>query len=290
MPLVTIFLIIGAIGIGLIIVGLASSITVSATRLQNNQAQSKKFPLSTSFLAKVFPFSRNFLERIGMYAKIKLQLDSAHSHITPVEFFNIKLFFMLLLSIGSVFAFNKADPVIIFIALCLGYFLPQVYIKKRIAKRKAAIVRVLPETIDLLGLCIEAGLDFTNAVRWVIDKTPMNPATEELTLVLEEIKWGKPRIQALKDMSRRLDIPEISSFVQTIIQAERMGTPVAEAFTILSEDTRMQRFHRGERIALQAPIKILIPLIFFIMPVIGIVIGGPILLQFMSGGLTAGLK
>jgi tight adherence protein C len=91
-------------------------------------------------------------------------------------------------------------------------------------------------------------------------------------------------------MSRRLDIPEISSFVQTIIQAERMGTPVAEAFTILSEDTRMQRFHRGERIALQAPIKILIPLIFFIMPVIGIVIGGPILLQFMAGGLTAGLK
>jgi tight adherence protein C len=219
-----------------------------------------------------------------------LQLDGAHSRITPIEFFNIKLFLMLALSVGSVVALGKVDPMIILVAFGLGYYVPQIYLKKKLSKRKDSIVRVLPETIDLLGLCIEAGLDFSNAVRWVIEKTPMNPATEELAVVLEEIKWGKPRIQALKDMSRRLDIPEVSSFVQTIIQAERMGTPVAEAFTILSEDTRAQRFHRGERIALQAPIKILLPLIFCIMPVIGIVIGGPILLQFMQGGLGGGLK
>jgi tight adherence protein C len=175
------------------------------------------------------------------------------------------------------------------LAVILGYIVPDFILKRKIAKRKYLIARGLPETVDLLGLCIEAGLDFVNAVKWVIDKTPSTPMIEELAFVLEEIKWGKPRIQALKDMSRRLEIPDISSFVQTIIQAERMGTPVAEAFTILSEDARAQRFRRGERIALQAPIKILLPLIFFIMPVIGIVIGGPILLQFMQGGLT-GLK
>jgi len=85
-----------------------------------------------------------------------------------------------------------------------------------------------------------------------------------------------------------LNVPEVSSFVQTLVQAERMGTPVSEAFTILSEDARLQRFHRGERIALQAPIKILIPLIFCILPVIGIVVGGPIFLQFMQGGVFEG--
>ena len=282
---------IAAAGLGLIVFGAVSSkISASAARLPVNNVNGGKFKLPVNFLAKIFPFTRNLLERSGLYLKLKIQLDGAHSRLGPVEFFNIKLLLMLVFSIGSIFLLQKADPLIILVALGLGYYLPQVALKNIMKKRKAAIVRVLPETIDLLGLCIEAGLDFGNAVRWVIDKTPINPATEELAMVLEEIKWGKPRVQALKDMSRRLDIPEISSFVQTIIQAERMGTPVAEAFTILSEDTRMQRFHRGERIALQAPIKILLPLIFCIMPVIGIVIGGPIMLQFMQGGLGAGIK
>jgi len=287
--MVFIFLI-AAVGLGLIVMGITFSEGAAQMRLRSNNQQAGKFKLPTNFFANIFPFTRGFLEKSGLYAKVKLQLDGAHSKLNPVEFFNIKLLLMLGFSVGSILVLKKANPIIIIVALGLGYLLPEVLLKQKMKKRKAAIVRVLPETIDLLGLCIEAGLDFGNAVKWVIEKTTMNPATEELTLVLEEIKWGKPRIQALKDMSRRLDIPEISSFVQTIIQAERMGTPVAEAFTILSEDTRAQRFHRGERIALQAPIKILLPLIFFIMPVIGIVIGGPILLQFMQGGLGAGVK
>ena len=111
---------------------------------------------------------------------------------------------------------------------------------------------------------------------------------EELSFVLEEIQWGKPRTQALKDMAKRLNIPEVNSFIQTLVQAERMGTPVAEAFGVLSEDARMQRFNRGERFAMKAPIKILIPLIFCILPVIGIIIGGPIFLQFAQGKMLQG--
>jgi tight adherence protein C len=241
-------------------------------------------------LAAIFPFTRSFLERSGLGIKLKMKIDAAHIRIGAQAFFNVKLLIMLVGSIVVVVLMQKFDPIIFIVVLGLGYFIPDLYLKSKITKRKKEIIRVLPETIDLLGLCIEAGLDFTNAVKWVVEKTPSTPLMEELVFVLEEIKWGKPRIQALKDMSRRLDIPEISSFVQTIIQAERMGTPVAEAFTILSEDARAQRFHRGERIALQAPIKILLPLIFFIMPVIGIVIGGPILLQFMTGGLLSGIK
>jgi tight adherence protein C len=241
-------------------------------------------------LAKILPFTRSFLERSGLGVKLKMRIDAAHIRLSAQAFFNIKLLLMVGGCILAVILMQKFDPVVLIAVLGAGYLVPDIYLNSRLAKRKREIVRVLPETVDLLGLCIEAGLDFTNAVKWVIDKTSANPLMEELAFVLEEIKWGKPRIQALKDMSRRLEIPEISSFVQTIIQAERMGTPVADAFTILSEDARAQRFHRGERIALQAPIKILLPLIFFIMPVIGIVIGGPILLQFMSGGLLAGLK
>lgn len=238
-----------------------------------------------------FDFSRilpteAILDKTKMSANIKKFLDTAHVSIPPAAFFNLKILLCVLLAVVSVIAAGKTDPVIILIAVAGGYIIPDFYLKRKIAKRRYLIARTLPETVDLLGLCIEAGLDFVSATKWVIDKTPKTPMVEELAFVVEEVKWGKPRVQALKDMSRRLNIPEISSFVQTIIQADRMGTPIAEAFSILSEDSRAQRFHRGERIALQAPIKILFPLIFFIMPVIGIVIAGPIILQFMQGGIT----
>ncbi len=250
--------------------------------------------LDVKFRKPGFDFSRilpteAFLDGSGLSAGIKKNIDTAHMNISAAAFFNIKILVCIFLVVISVVVVGKIEPLLILIAIAFGYISPDFYLKRKIAKRRYLVARGLPETVDLLGLCIEAGLDFVSATRWVIDRTPKTPMVEELAFVIEEVKWGKPRVQALKDMSRRLNIPEISSFVQTIIQAERMGTPIAEAFSILSEDARAQRFHRGERTALQAPIKILLPLIFFIMPVIGIVIGGPILLQFMQGGLT-GLK
>lgn len=238
-------------------------------------------------LARLLP-TRFFLEKLRIYPKLKKKIEAAHINISPEGFFNLKILVMVGLASLTPVALGKLDPVYISIALVIGYVAPEFYLKQKIAKRKYLIVRRLPEAIDLLGLCIEAGLDFSSALKWVIDKTPSSPINDEFALVLEEIKWGKPRIQALKDMSSRLDITEISSFVQTIIQAERMGSPISEAFMILSEDARAQRFHRGERIALQAPIKILLPLIFFIMPVIGIIVGGPILLQFTQGKMIPG--
>lgn len=266
---------------------MASSWRVSAMRLKQGDFI-EKVNKPHFDLSKLLP-TRDILERTGLLVKMKTKIDAAHVNISPVAFFNLKIIIMFTFVALSIIATNKIDPIYISISLVIGYIIPEIYLKQKLTKRKNLISRRLPETVDLLGLCIEAGLDFVSAVKWVIDKTPGTAMTEELAFVVEEIKWGKPRIQALKDMSRRLNIPEMTSFVQTIIQADRMGTPVAEAFTIISEDARAQRFHRGQRIALQAPIKILLPLIFFIMPVIGIVIGGPILLQFMQGGLT-GLK
>lgn len=265
----------------------ASSWQVSSMRLKQ-ESFAEKVNKPHLDLSKILP-TRDILERTGLLVKIKSKIDAAHVNISPVAFFNLKIIIMFTLVALSIIATGKMNPIFILISLVIGYIIPEIYLKQKLAKRKNMISRRLPETVDLLGLCIEAGLDFVSAVRWVIDKTPGTAMTEELAFVVEEIKWGKPRIQALKDMSHRLNITEMTSFVQTIIQADRMGTPVAEAFTIISEDARAQRFHRGQRIALQAPIKILLPLIFFIMPVIGIVIGGPILLQFMQGGLT-GLK
>ena len=284
--LILIYLLVIA-GILLVVIGVSGTGRLSgvSARLpqENTQVRKARF---TSIFGYIIPFSQQLLEAARLDIKIKNKLDAAHLRLLPNEFFNIKILLMAILGVASYFVTNKFELPIFAGAIVLGYAIPDFWLANKIALRKQQIRHFLPETVDLLGLCVEAGLDFTSALRWIIEKrTFTNPMIEELAFVLEEIKWGKSRSQALKDMSKRLNIGEVSSFVRLLIQAERMGTPVAEAFGIISEDTRMQRFRTGERYAMKAPIKILIPLIFCILPVIGIVVGGPIMLRFMEGGL-----
>jgi tight adherence protein C len=276
--------------IALIVMGVRTIPQVSGVKTPFTQETVKsKSSNKISFLSSVFPFTGVILEKLNLETKIKQRLAAAHLRFSPQEFINAKLLVMIALVIGAPIALSKSEPAVFIIALVVGYLLPEIWLNKRIRQRKASIARVLPETIDLLSLCVDAGLDFVASIEWLIKKgVSTNPMLEELTFVMEEIQWGKPRSQALKDMAKRLNLPEVNSFIQTLVQAERMGTPVAEAFAVLSEDARLQRFHRGERFAMRAPIKILIPLIFCILPVIGIIIGGPIFLQFTQGKMFQG--
>jgi len=230
----------------------------------------------------LFAISNFILTQLRLEEGLKKKITAAHIKLEPKEFFTIKLIFMAGLFMLAYFVFKTIDTPKGLICFFLGYVLPDIWLREKVRRRKKEIARILPETVDLIGLCIEAGLDFTMAVKWVVDMARPNPLLEELAFVLEEIKWGKPRTQALRDMSKRLNISEVTSFVQFIIQAERMGTPISEAFSILSEDSRTQRFERGERLALQAPLKILLPLLFFILPVIGIIVMGPVFLRFLG--------
>jgi tight adherence protein C len=248
-------------------------------------ASAKRRVLLKASLKPLLKVSDSLLVKLKMKEKLHQKLFAAHVKLNPSEFFAIKLAAVLIPGGLSLLFLKKLGPLAVFIAAGLGYYVVEHWIHKRVAKRRHSIVRLLPETVDLISLCMEAGLDFTTSMDWIVKKTTPTPMIEELAFVVEEIRWGKPRIQALKDMANRLDLPEIRTFVHTLSQAERMGTPVLEVLGMLSEDARMQRFHRGERTALKAPIKMLIPLIFCILPVIGIIVAGPILLRFMESGL-----
>lgn len=238
-----------------------------------------------SFNINPLSFLSSFLlDKLNLKERIQQKLYAAKLKLNAVEFFNLKLTLMIAFAVVGYFTFSQKQQFLVG-AFLLGYLLPDAWLHLRIKNNKEVISRLLPETVDLLGLCIEAGLDFTAAMEWIVKKTKHTPMIEELAFVLEEIKWGKSRSQALKDMARRLDLPEVTSFANTLVQAERMGTPVVEVFGVLSEDARLQRYHKGERYALQAPIKMLFPLVFCILPVIGIIIGGPILIRFTQGGL-----
>jgi len=257
--------------------------------LPSEGGQGDKKTKILALISGIFPLTRVLLSRLKMEDKIKRALDTAHVKLSPQGYFNLKLLLIALLVTLVIFASGKADPIAISIPVIFGYLIPDMLLNIKVAKRRQAIIFALPETVDLLGLCVEGGLDFTAALKWIIEKTPHNCLIEEFIFLLEEIKLGKTRAQALKDMSKRLNLPEINFFVQTLVQSERMGASVAEAFKVISEDTRQLRFQRGERIALKAPIKILLPLIFFILPVIAIIVGGPLVLQFMQGQGLKGL-
>jgi pilus assembly protein TadC len=164
-----------------------------------------------------------------------------------------------------------------------GYYLPDFLLKMKIQKIKNSIIRHLPDTIDLLSLCVNAGLDFLLALKWVIEKSTPSILIVELQQVMQEVNIGKPRRDALTDFANKYQIPDLSTFTRALVQADRMGTSVADALNIIAEDMRISRFRRGEQTALKAPLKMLIPLLFFIFPVVGILVAGPVLLQFMQG-------
>ncbi|HBG60745.1 MAG TPA: hypothetical protein DDX37_02725 [Candidatus Omnitrophica bacterium] len=167
-------------------------------------------------------------------------------------------------------------------AFVFGYMGPEYWLKGKIKKIKSVMVKELPDAIDLLGLCVNAGLDFMLALKWVVEKSPPSVMIDELNIVLQEINVGKTRREAIKDLALRYELPDLSTFARTLIQADKMGTSVTEALNILSEDMRLARYRRGEQLALKAPLKMLIPLLVFIFPVVGILVAGPILLDFVE--------
>jgi len=257
------------------------TISVFGDELKKKQKKSFNAP----FLSIFVPINKPILQFFKLEKSLSDKLSIIKWRISPAEFLSAKQLGAIFLPLILYFVFNLESKLWLSVAIVGGFILPTLILKNKIKAKKYSIERVLPETVDLLSLCVGAGLDFMSAVRWIINKVKVNPLIEELVIVLKEINVGKPRLEALRDMSKRLSIPDVTSFVRTLIQADRMGTPVEETFKILSEDSRMRRFHRGERTAMKAPIKMLIPLIFCILPVIMIIVAGPILVNFMTIGL-----
>lgn len=173
----------------------------------------------------------------------------------------------------------------------IGFLLPDFVVRSKANSREYRILRTFPEIIDLMGLCLSAGLDFLASLRWLTEGAFMfdNPFIDELKRLKEEIMLGKSKIEALKNLDKRLEISEVSSLVRTLVIAEQMGVSVIDTFERFSADVRDRRFQRGERQARMSAIKILFPLIFLILPVVGIVIIGPIALQFMQQDFMKGM-
>jgi len=160
------------------------------------------------------------------------------------------------------------------ILFCL---VPTLWLKTAVARRQRAILKALPFVLDMLTLSIEAGMDFMLALQRNVERRAIDPLGEELIRVVHEIQLGTPRRVALKGMALRVDISDVRSVVNALVQADELGVSVGMILRIQSDQIRLHRFERAEKLANEAPVKLLGPLLMFIFPSVFLILLGPIL-------------
>jgi tight adherence protein C len=170
----------------------------------------------------------------------------------------------------------------------LGYFYPLLWLQQEKAARHKQIERALPHVLDLLTLSVEAGLDFMAGLRRIVDRRRLDPLGEELLRLFQEIKVGKTRRQGLRDLSQRVDNSDLTIVSLALIQADELGVGLGTVLRIQADQMRQRRFQRAEKAAHEAPVKMLLPLVVFIFPVVLIILGGPFLLQVFRSGVIGG--
>ena len=222
----------------------------------------------------------------------KLELAGNPKGIDPTLFWAMRMFG---LSLGAILFFvSRIVPEGSFLegrgllfalpAAALGFFMPELWLRGRINKRQSEIRKAMPDALDLLTICVEAGLGFDAAMAKVYEKWD-NPLAEGFGRVIREIQLGKLRRDSLKDMADRMGVSEMTSFTAAVIQSEQLGVSMAKVLRIQADQMRVKRRQRAEEAAHKAPVKMLIPMAILIFPSICIVLLTPAFLMLMSSAL-----
>jgi len=169
------------------------------------------------------------------------------------------------------------------VALGLGFLLPDMWLSWRVSARKHRLRKALPDALDLLVICVEAGLGLDQALLKVSQdmKIAHPELSEELQFVNLEMRIGKTRIDALRELARRTGLDDVKTLVAMLIQTERFGTSVAQSLRVYSDDMRVKRRQRAEEMSAKTSVKMVPPLVFFIFPALMVVILGPAILTMM---------
>ncbi|HEY6569877.1 MAG TPA: type II secretion system F family protein, partial [Candidatus Limnocylindrales bacterium] len=190
------------------------------------------------------------------------------------------IFFVLFFIVGVLGLPLVLRAVMIPIGMMFGYTLPEFWLGGRVRKRQKAILLQIPDALDLLTISVRAGLGFDGALGKVVEKLK-GPLTEEFRRALAEIRVGKARRDALRDIVPRTEVPALTNFIGAIIQAEQLGVSISKVLQVQSEQLRIERRQRAEEMAAKAPIKMLFPLVGCIFPSLFIVILGPAIILIM---------
>jgi tight adherence protein C len=209
----------------------------------------------------------------------------------PLIFFGARL--LLAITLPAAFAvlrtsalpmFPYTQTMVLFIFLAVaGFYVPNFWVKMRTQQRQQKILEGFPDALDLLTVCVEAGLGLDAALNQVADEISMNNKvlSEELKLVNLELRAGQSRQNALRNLSLRTDLEDVNNFTTLLIQTDNFGTSIGQTLRVHSDTMRTKRHHRAEEAAAKLPVKLLFPLIFFIFPSMFVVIMGPAAIQIM---------
>jgi tight adherence protein C len=212
--------------------------------------------------------------------------------IKGVEVFGIQLFSMvafpafwiIVILQFSFLSFLAEGPkqVLVYLGLmAAGFVFPAMNLDERARSRQKAIALQLPNTLDLLTISVEAGLDFMGAMRRVVEKHPPGPLKDELERFFKQTELGRPRREALREMASRVQLQDMTAVVSALIQADRLGVSIGPILSAQSEMSRIRRSQRAEKAAQEAPVKIMMPLIICILPSVFIMILAPVIIQMI---------
>ncbi len=303
-PLLIAGIFVVVVAIILVIVGLRSPQDQDPLQTRLAEFSTRERPLTLEEIELAQPFSQRVLlpnlRRLGQFAarftpqssleSVQHQLDLAGNPrgLDPTTFWAGRIIatvglgaFILLVTFlappSSFLSIRTGAVKALAFALggaLLGFFLPVLLLQSRIKRRQELIVKAMPDALDLLTVCVEAGLGFDQAMSKVSEKWE-NDLSLAFERVIQEVRLGKLRREALRDMADRMDIPDMTSFVAAIIQADQLGVSMGKVLRIQSDQMRVKRRQRAEKKAHEAPVKMLIPMAFLIFPSLYIVLLGP---------------
>lgn len=236
----------------------------------------------------IFANTFGFLLRGEREAALLARLRKAGQEyaLTPHQFFGGKIVGLALGAlVGITLAGDGGTVVGAIMGGLFGFVYPDIWLSDHTKKRNLAILKAMPFFLDIVTLSIEAGLNLTGALQKAVDKCKPGPLMTEINRVLRDVRAGKPRIEALRDLADRMDYAPISSLVSALVQGELMGSSLGPILRAQSDQRRTERFQRAEKLAMEAPVKMLGPLIMFIFPCTFIVIGFPIVVKFLTSGI-----
>lgn len=238
----------------------------------------------SSFVIRFTP--ARVLERI----RHKLELAENPGNLSAASFLIVRFVAMVLLGAMLFWMMIVAKlpagrrTLYTMIVLAMGFYLPQLWLESKIKRRQGEIVKQLPDTLDLLTICVEAGLGFDQGVQKVVEKSE-NEMARAFHRYLQETRLGITGREALLNMASRCDVPDVTTFVAAIVQAQALGVAMTKILRIQADQMRIRRRQRAEQRAHRAPIKMLFPLAFLVFPSIFIILLGPAILQLMESGV-----
>ncbi|WP_339618044.1 type II secretion system F family protein [uncultured Gilvimarinus sp.] len=217
----------------------------------------------------------------------QLQKNGVSFMVTAEEYISARFVLALLLPFLGWMALassGKVDPLLLVMLAAGGYFLPVAWVKDTRRKRDAELIRSLPVYLEYLTMCVDAGLNFAGALKQAVEKGPRGAMRNEFRIVLRDISSGQTRGDALTRLAERVDLKDISVFVRAVVQAEKMGSSMKNTLLIQAKQRLNERFQRAEKMAMEAPVKLVIPLVIFIFPLTFIILLFPIVVKYLEQG------